>query len=130
MTSAKARPSTAKAAPPPGEDDGILRIGEDPEEPRYEVKLHVGGKPHKVLVNPPGSLMVEYLHRIRAGGGNLALSWLMEKMLDPAAYAALRSDSKVSDADLRKVMQMCAQIVTGTRPAPKSAAPASPPETS
>lgn len=131
MTSAKARPSSGKAAPGPDEDDGILRIGEEAAERRYEPLIRIGGKPHKVLANPPGSLMAEYLHQLRRGGANLALSWLLEEMLDPAAYQALRTDPKVSDDDLRKVMRLCAQVVTRNRPtAPKSQAQDPPQETS
>lgn len=125
MTASK--PRSAKAAPaqePAEPDDGLLRIGEAPEEPKFEPLFRLGGKSYDVLVNPSGSLLADYLHRLRNLGANLALSWLMEEMLSPDAYAAIRANRKVSDSELRQVMRLCAQIVTGTA-APKSPAAAS-----
>lgn len=121
MTTSRARAAKPKpAADMPADDgDGLLRIGENPEEPKYEPLFRLGGKAYAVLVNPSGSLKADYLHRLRSQGANLALSQLMEEMLSPDAYTAIRENRKVSDDDLRQVMRVCAQIVTGTA-APKS----------
>lgn len=125
MPPAKARPSPGKAAPPAaGDDDGLLTIGEEPaEEPRYELLFRLGTKRHSALVNPDGSLLTEYLHRGRYLGVLMAQNWLLERMLSPDAYLAIRTGN-VSDSDLRKVIAALVQIVTGT-PAPKSPTPGS-----
>lgn len=120
MTTKARTPAKPKPAEPPADDnDSLLRIGENPEEPKYEPLFRLGGKAYAVLVNPSGSLKADYLHRLRSQGANLALSQLMEEMLSPDAYTAIRENRKVSDDDLRQVMRVCAQIVTGTA-APKS----------
>ena len=95
-------------------DDGILRIGEQPEEPKFDVLFTVHGKGCQGLVNPPASLMLRYIGLLRKRGANVALSWLLEEMLDTEAYKALTEDQAVSRDDFRKVSDLILGLLFGT----------------
>jgi hypothetical protein len=112
---------TAKATnEPAGEDDGILVIGETPEEPKYDVLFRLHGKDYEGLTNPPGSLMMQYIGLLRNRGANVAISWLLEKMFTPEAYKALTEDPAVSRPDSRKVNDLVLGLVFGGADIPKS----------
>lgn len=93
--------------------DGILRIGEQPEEPKFDVLFTLHGKGHQGLVNPSASLMLRYIGLVRKRGANVALSWLLEEMLDAAAYKALTEDPAVSRADFRQVTDLILGLLFG-----------------
>jgi len=102
-------------------DDGILRIGDNAETPRYEVMFRIGGTPYEGIANPNGGILAKYLDTLRKRGGNVAVSWLLERMLEPDAYAALLDNPKVSDTDIRTVTDLVTGLVLGTRTtAPKA----------
>jgi len=111
---------TAKATTKPDDpEDGILTIGESPEEPKYDVLFRVRGTEYQGLTNPPGSLMMQYIGLLRKRGANVALSWLLEEMLAPEAYKALTEDRAISRADSRKVNDLVLGLVFGTETVPK-----------
>jgi hypothetical protein len=95
-------------------DDGILRIGEQPEEPKFDVLFTVHGTGHRGLVNPPAALMLKYIDLVRKRGANVALSWLLEEMLDAEAYKALTEDQAVSRPEFRKVTDLILGLLFGT----------------
>jgi hypothetical protein len=112
---------TAKATnEPASEDDGILVIGDTPEEPKYDVLFRLRGKDYEGLTNPSGSLMMEYIGLLRKRGANVAISWLLEEMLTPEAYKALTGDRSVSRTDSRKVNDMLLGLMFGGADIPKS----------
>ena len=116
---------TAKASPrrrpprteEPDEDEydnGILRIGEDePEEPRYEVMFRLDGKEYEAVINPPTSLMLRYLDRLRKWGPNPAISWLIEEMVGAEGYEALLTSPKTSSKDFAAVSRAAIRAVMG-----------------
>ena len=112
---------TAKAVnrAPDAEDDGILRIGDTPEEPKYDVLFRLKGKPYEGLVNPDGSVLVRYLDTQRKRGADMALSWLLEKILKPDAYTALMSGG-VSRPEFDEVCELVRKITFGRETIPKS----------
>jgi hypothetical protein len=112
---------TAKATnEPAGEpDDGILTIGEAPEEPKYDVLFRLRGKEFQGITNPSGSLMMQYIGLLRKRGANVALSWLLEKMLTPEAYQAVTEDESISRGDSRKVNDLILGLVFGSETVPK-----------
>lgn len=95
------------------EDDGILRIGEQAEEPKRDVLFRISGTEYEGLTNPPASLMLRYIDLLRKRGANVALSWLLEEMLAPEAYKALTEDLAVSRADFRKVTNLVLGLLFG-----------------
>lgn len=116
---------TAPASPVTPVPDGILRIGDEPEEPRYEHLFAIAGKPYEVLVNPSASLLIEYLEKVRKNS-HLAVSWLLEEMVGADGYQALKESGTVTAADFRKVVDLVVGLVLGT----PGAGPKSPPATS
>ena len=95
-------------------DDGILRIGEDdPEEPRYEVMFRLDGKEYEAVINPPTSLMLRYLDRLRKWGPNPAISWLIEEMVGAEGYEALLTSPKTSSQDFAAVSRAAIRAVMG-----------------
>lgn len=120
MAGSTARGRKQDPAPPDDADDGILRIGESGEEPKYDTLFKIDGRPYKGLVNPPGSAFHGYLDVLRKRGPNVALSWLLERLLDPEAYAALLESPKVTDADFKAVTDLCVGLITGRKTAPKA----------
>lgn len=109
---------TAKAtsAPP---DDGILRIGESAEEPKYDVLFRIRGKDYEGVVNPSGSLLFKYLDVQRKRGSDMALSWLLETMLKPDAYQAVTTDESLTRADFDAVCDLVKGLVFGRETGPK-----------
>jgi hypothetical protein len=111
---------TAKATTSlPEDDDGILRIGESAEEPKYDVLFRIRGKEYQGLTNPSGSLLFAYLDIQRKRGGDAALSWLLEKVLRPDAYAAVLTDESVSRADFDAVCEIARRLLFGRDSSPK-----------
>jgi hypothetical protein len=113
MTAQAARkaPRPVRAADDP--DDGIIRIGDEPEEPVYDTLFHLGGKSYKVLTNPPSSMMLSYFDRMRKGGTNVAFSWLLEEMVGEEGYRVLLEDSRVSRENFRAIVDAVMRIVLG-----------------
>jgi hypothetical protein len=123
MTAQNARRAPRRPVSPPAEDftNGIIRLGDEPEDPRYEVLFTLRGKPCEVRVNPPASLLLNYLEMQRKRGSNLAFSWVLEEMVGEEAYKALLEDDVVSRADFQQVIDLVLGIVLGSPDAlPKS----------
>lgn len=110
---------TAKATSAPPDDDGILRIGETVEEPKYDVLFRVRGKDYQGIVNPNGSLLFAYLDVQRKRGSDTALSWLLEKMLKPDAYRAVTTDESLTRADFDAVCDLVKGLLFGRETGPK-----------
>lgn len=123
MAGSTARGRKQDPAQTDDEDDGILRLGESAEEPKYDTLFKIDGKPYTALVNPPGSVFRKYIDTIRKHGPNVALSWLTERLLSPEAYTALLESPKVSEADSRAVTDLCISILTGKRDGTPKAKP-------
>jgi hypothetical protein len=112
MTAQAARkPRPVRAADEP--DDGIIRIGDEPEEPVYDTLFRLGGTSYKVLTNPPASLMIEYFDRMRKDGTNVAFSWVLEEMVGEEGYQVLLKDPRVSRANFRQIVDAVMRIVLG-----------------
>jgi hypothetical protein len=109
---------TAKATSAPA-DDGILRIGETAEEPRYDVLFRIRGKDYQGVVNPNGGLLFKYLDIQRKRGSDPALSWLLEKMLKPDAYLAVTTDEALTRADFDAVTELVRGLLFGRETGPK-----------
>lgn len=105
------------AQPPEDEDDGVLRLGEEADEPKWGVFFRAGGRPYEGMLNPNGRLLLKYTTLLRKRGGNVATSWLLEEMLKPDAYAVLNDDPKISGEDVRKIVDKCTGLLFGVRPA-------------
>lgn len=105
------------------EDDGILRIGESAEEPKYDVLFRIRGKEYQGIANPNGSMLFAYLNVQRKRGSDMALSWLLEKMLRPDAYTAVITDESLSRTDFDKVTELVRGILFGTASGPKPQGP-------
>lgn len=113
---------TAKATAGEPEDDGILRIGDTAEEPKYDVLFRLGGKEYQGLTNPSGALLFRYLDLQRKRGADHALSWLLEEMLTADAYTAVTTDVQLSRDDFNKVCDLVRSLLFGRDAAPKSPA--------
>jgi hypothetical protein len=113
MTAQAARkaPRPVRAADEP--DDGIIRIGDEPEEPVYDTLFRLGGTSYKVLTNPPASLMLDYFDRMRKDGTNVAFSWVLEEMVGEEAYGLLLHDARVSRENFRAIATAVMRIVLG-----------------
>ena len=109
---------TAKATSAPA-DDGILRIGETAEEPRYDVLFRIRGKEYQGIVNPNGGLLFKYLDIQRKRGSDMALSWLLEKVLKADAYEAVTTDESLSRPDFDAVCELVRGLVFGRETGPK-----------
>jgi hypothetical protein len=94
-------------------DDGIISFGDEPEEPKYDTLFRLGGKEYPVLLNPPASMMIDYFARYRELGPNLAFSWALEQMVGADAFAALRTDRRVSRDGFRQVIDAVMRILLG-----------------
>lgn len=116
MTAQNARRAPRRPAAPPVEEftDGIIRIGDEPEDPRYEVLFRLHGKPYEVLVNPPASLLLRYLDLQRKRGANPAFSWALEQMAGEEAYKALLEDDAVTRADFQQIIDLIMGILLGS----------------
>ena len=96
------------------EDDGILHLGEDePEKPRSVVAFRLDGKEYEAVINPPTSMMLRYLDRMRKWGPNPAISWLIEEMVGPEGYEALLTSPKVTKDDFAAISRLCVKAVMG-----------------
>ena len=102
------------------EDDGILRIGESAEEPKYDVLFRIRGKEYEGIANPSGKVLFRYLDVQRKRGSDIALSWLLEEILDAAAYEAVTTDDSVSRDDFDKVTELVRGLVFGRERNPKT----------
>jgi hypothetical protein len=100
-------------------DDGVLRIGESAEEPKYEVLFRVRGKEYEGRTNPPGSVLFRYLDIQRKRSSDTAMSWLVEKILKPDAYAAITEDESVSRPDFDRVCEIMRNLLFGRDSSPK-----------
>jgi hypothetical protein len=109
---------TAKATTGPA-DDGILRIGETAEEPKYDVLFRIRGKACEGMINPSGSVLFAFLDVQRKRGADTALSWLLEKMLKPDAYRAVTTDESLTRADFDAVCDLVRNLVFGRDSSPK-----------
>lgn len=111
MTAQAARkPRPVRAADEP---DGIIRIGDEPEEPVYDTLFRLGGTSYKVLTNPPVALMMSYFDRARKESNNRAFSWLLEQMLGEDGYTVLRDDPRVSRENFQQIVDAVMRIVLG-----------------
>lgn len=118
MAGSTARGRKMDPAPTDVEDDGILRLGEEPREaPRYGVYFRVAGNAYEGMLNPDGKMLLNYTRILRKRGGNVASDWLLEQMLRPDAYAVLHDDPKIGLADVRKIIDKCEGLLHGTRTA-------------
>lgn len=109
---------TAQATSAPS-DDGILRIGETAEEPKHDVLFRIRGKDYEGIVNPSGSLLFKYLDVQRKRGTDMALSWLLEKMLSADAYLAVTTDESLTRADFDAVCELVRGLMFGRETGPK-----------
>ncbi len=116
MTAQNARKQPrARAVPDDDGDlaDGVIRIGDEPEEPRYEELFRLRGQPYEVLANPPASMMLKYFDQVRKRGANAAFSWALEQMVGADAYKALLEDDAVTRADFQQVIDLILGILLG-----------------
>jgi hypothetical protein len=104
-------------------DDGVLRIGESAEEPKYDVLFRIRGKEYQGIANPSGALLFKYLDIQRNRGTDTALSWLLEKMLAADAYTAITTDDSLSRTDFNKVCDLVRGLVFGREKGPKPQGP-------
>lgn len=125
MTAKGGQRRTRPAPPPPDDDEawdgeGILTIGEDPDEPKRDVLFRLDGKEYEVCINPPASLMLRYMDRVRKWGPTAAISWLLEELVGGEGYEALLASPKVSQKDFGRISDAAVRIVMGRAAAPKS----------
>jgi hypothetical protein len=109
---------TAKAITGPA-DDGILRIGESAEEPKYDVLFRIRGREYEGIANPSGALLFRYLDVQRKRGSDIALSWLLEEVLSADAYTAVTTDPSLSRPDFDQVCNLVRGLVFGRESGPK-----------
>jgi len=96
-------------------DDGIIRIGGNPETSRRDVLFTLDGEEYTVLANPPASLMLTYFDKIRKNGVNVAFSWALEEMVGEDGYSALLNSPKVSADDFQAVARAVLMIINGVQ---------------
>lgn len=69
---------------------------------------------YTVWDNPPASLGLEYLDKLRMTGANLTIPWLLEVMLGEGSFQALRDCKWVKQAGLQRVTEVCLEKVLAT----------------
>lgn len=104
---------TTKSSSTDPDDGGVLRIGDTPEEPRYEPLIEVGGKPCDVLANPPATLLFGYLERQREQGSNAAFSWLLKKMTTPESHRLITENEAVKRTEVRDISSLVLRVLLG-----------------
>ena len=116
-------PDTGPPAPltPPGKPE-ILRFtaaapADRPE--RRSVLLTIDDDEFTILDNPTPSQGLEYLHVIRTEGVFAASLWLLETMLGPGGYEALRRCKGLPQDGLQRVVEVCVEKINGSMDAPK-----------
>jgi hypothetical protein len=89
----------------------VIRITADQEVEVEERALlfTVDDREFSMLLNPPSSMMLEYLDIARNEGANVAFSWGMEQMLGQEAYEVLLAEPRVS----KEQFQQLGEIVIG-----------------
>lgn len=89
----------------------VLHIAADqqPEEEERALLFVLDDEEYTMWLNPPSSVMLEYLDIARNEGPNVAFSWGMETMLGEDAYQVLLNEPRVS----KEQFQSLGEIVIG-----------------
>lgn len=83
------------------------------EEQKFEEVFSIDGKPYYLWVNPPPNIGLDYLARVKEGGTEAAIVWLLEQMIGEDGYKALRTYKGLKRKQLSQVIQICKDYSIG-----------------
>lgn len=83
------------------------------EEQKYELLFTVDDKEYFLWVNPPASVGLAYLKRVKTKGQEDAAVWLLEQMIGEDGYEALTNLPNLKEEDLDRIMEICKQYSMG-----------------
>lgn len=86
---------------------------------RRVVVFYIDGTPHSVPEDPPAIIMINYLDQVRRHGPVPASTYLLEAMLGPESYAALRASEDITQDQLRQVIRKVDEILMASQEVPK-----------
>lgn len=83
------------------------------EEQKYELLFTVDEKEYFLWVNPPASVGLAYLKKVKTENSEAAAVWLLEQMIGEDGYEALTNLPNLKEEDLNRIMEICKQYSMG-----------------
>lgn len=85
------------------------------EEQKYELLFTVDEKEYFLWTNPPASVGLAYLKKVKTENPEAAAVWLLEQMIGEDGYQALTELPDLKDEDLEQIMKICKEYSTGDK---------------
>lgn len=115
---------TAPALPALGQDDShfeAVRLTTDPDEVEERVPLfYIDDVEYTVAKRPGVNVGLQYLHLTRTAGQEMAVDYLLGKLLGEDGYRALREYDKLKSADFERICEVAARLTLGAMELPKA----------
>jgi hypothetical protein len=112
---------TAPALPAPAPADDVIRLTSDPERVEERVALfYIDDVEYTVAKRPGVNVGLEYLHLSRTQGQEIAVDYLLGKLLGEAGYTALREYDQLTSEQFQQICEVAARLTLGAMELPKA----------
>lgn len=85
------------------------------EEQKLVPIFRIDGVSYDLWVNPPATVGLKYLKRVRMDGGESAAQWLMEEMIGEDGYLALMEFDALTKQQLDRILDLCKEHAMGNQ---------------
>lgn len=115
---------TAPALPVPALADDeyeVVRLDAEPDEVEERVPLfYIGDTEYTVVKRPGVNIGLQYLHLSRTSGQEIAVDYLLGKLLGDDGYRALREYDRLKPKDFERICEVAARLTLGAMELPKA----------
>lgn len=120
----RAAARTAPALPVPGQVDGefeVVRLTSEPDEVEERVPLfYIDDTEYTVVKRPGVNIGLQYLHLTRTAGQEIAVDYLLGKLLGEDGYRALREYDRLKPEQFERICEVAARLTLGAMELPKA----------
>lgn len=120
----KSPPKRAAARTAPAladEEYEVVRLDAEPEEAEERVPLfYIGDTEYTVVKRPGVNIGLQYLHLARTSGQEIAVDYLLGKLLGDDGYKALREYDGLKSKDFERICEVAARLTLGALELPKA----------
>jgi hypothetical protein len=111
---------TAPALPASAPADDVIRLTSDPGLAEERVPLfYIDDREYTVAKRPGVNVGLEYLHLSRTSGQEIAIDYLLGKLLGEEGYRALREYDQLTSDQFKQICEVAARLTLGAIELPK-----------
>ena len=112
----------ARTAPALADEEyEVIRLDAEPDETEERVPLfYIGDTEYTVVKRPGMNIGLQYLHLARTSGQEIAVDYLLGKLLGDDGYRALREYDGLKPKDFERICEVAARLTLGALELPKA----------